>query len=134
MPRYGRETAQQVSKWTALGYPRDIFSFHPNRRRFRINKKQSCEPSVNLQRDKARREAKKRAKEFHIDAECALKQLRRHMKESGPDKISDAQDKAFKLCRKHVSQKLLKEGVHDPDDALAKRRALKWIMDRTSSG
>ena len=56
------------------------------------------------------------------------------MRESGPDEISNARTKAFQACTKHVSQTLLKEGVHDPDDTEAKRRALDWVMEKTSLG
>ena len=56
------------------------------------------------------------------------------MRESGPDEISNARDKAFQTCTKFVRETLLKDGVNDPDDAEAKRRALDWVMDNTSSG
>ena len=83
---------------------------------------------------KTRREAKKFKNKFALDAECAIKQLKKAMRESGPDEISNAKDKAFQTCTKHVRETLLMDGVHDPDDTEAKRRALDWVMEKTSLG
>ena len=81
-----------------------------------------------------RREAKQRSNPFYCEAECAIKQLRKAMRESGPDEITNARTKAVRACTKHVSQALVQKGVPDPDDTEAKRRAFDWVMEKTSLG
>jgi len=75
-----------------------------------------------------RREAKKLVNPFSCDMECAIKQLKRAMRTAGPDEITNARTKAFNACTKHERQKLVQQGIPDPHDTAAQRRALDRLM------
>jgi hypothetical protein len=90
--------------------------------------------AVNKTQSMMRREAKQRSNPFNCQAECAIKQLRRAMKESGADQISNAKVKAIAACTKKASHALFQEGVPDPGDKVAQRRALLYVMEVSAHG
>ena len=81
-----------------------------------------------------RREAKQRSNPFYCQAECAIKQLRKAIRDLGPSEITKARTKAFEACTKSASHLLARQGVSDPDDTDANRIALDWILQKTADG